>query len=80
MRVFQAAWFGILFLLSPRARQARQHVRQLSASAKPSTTVCGPDAILTVFREMCDSRAVRMCHSGAQPGLYRFQVGIKMNK
>ena len=35
-------------------------------------SVCGSDAILTVFREMCDDRTVRMCDSGSKPSLPRF--------
>ena len=43
---------------------------KLAAAKKPS--VCGSDAILTVFREMYDNRTVQMCDSGTKPSLVRF--------
>ena len=40
--------------------------------AAQKLSVCGSDAILTVFGEMCDNRAVRIFDSGIKPSFARF--------
>ena len=66
MSVFQSAWFGNSVFAA--ALECAKHGK-LFAAQKPS--VCGSGAILTVFREVYDSRTERMCDSDTKPSLAR---------
>ena len=67
MSVFQSAWFGKKMFAAALERAKRGNCWR---AQKPS--VCGSDTMMTVFREIYDSRTVRMCHSGAQPQMSCF--------